>query len=543
MKKMKKKPKCRKRRQNASSPSSSPFQHKRLKLQGSATVGFLALGSLGDCLPLCAIAESLKFSKQVKLTRSALNCFIVTNATNIPKIRALRPNFPIEIRPVNIPVIFQDMQGKTNRDLYEEKHKSSSSTAVMHQEMDLLLEACKGATVLCFNLYSIVGYHLADALSEVQARLCLSPALGTSHDVATTNHLAIKRLLVWSKRRLDHAQKGKVTYSEVEHWMVPLFNPNYATWRVAHELSPNFLGQSDEEDLPDSTPVLYGVSPLLCPRPGYFPQSVEMAGQWFFSSDETCPDLPLEIQQFLIRFNGSVVCVDFGSMFSLLGAAVDWKSLLGIIKAVLDQTGHHGIFLNAVPSNNESNPSIAKGADALLPKAAGCSEGEIRNENRRESNVGHSGHNLAGLNTAANTHGAEETISNHLMMRKAQCVPHDQIFPHCSFVIHHGGSGTTATAARCGIPQIVIPFAFDQRFWAEKVEWLGVGQQIINAQQEIFPSLSHLLLKKVSSITSPAIIENCRSLQEQTKIITGCGFEQTIKTILFTLSDEIKNEM
>mmetsp|Transcript_12865 Transcript_12865/g.16243 ORF Transcript_12865/g.16243 Transcript_12865/m.16243 type:complete len:484 (-) Transcript_12865:64-1515(-) len=483
MKKMKKKPKCRKRRQNASSPSSSPFQHKRLKLQGSATVGFLALGSLGDCLPLCAIAESLKFSKQVKLTRSALNCFIVTNATNIPKIRALRPNFPIEIRPVNIPVIFQDMQGKTNRDLYEEKHKSSSSTAVMHQEMDLLLEACKGATVLCFNLYSIVGYHLADALSEVQARLCLSPALGTSHDVATTNHLAIKRLLVWSKRRLDHAQKG------------------------------------------------------------YFPQSVEMAGQWFFSSDETCPDLPLEIQQFLIRFNGSVVCVDFGSMFSLLGAAVDWKSLLGIIKAVLDQTGHHGIFLNAVPSNNESNPSIAKGADALLPKAAGCSEGEIRNENRRESNVGHSGHNLAGLNTAANTHGAEETISNHLMMRKAQCVPHDQIFPHCSFVIHHGGSGTTATAARCGIPQIVIPFAFDQRFWAEKVEWLGVGQQIINAQQEIFPSLSHLLLKKVSSITSPAIIENCRSLQEQTKIITGCGFEQTIKTILFTLSDEIKNEM
>lgn len=29
-------------------------------------------------------------------------------------------------------------------------------------------------------------------------------------------------------------------------------------------------------------------------------------------------------------------------------------------------------------------------------------------------------------------------------------VPHDWLFPHCSAVVHHGGSGTTAAGLRAG---------------------------------------------------------------------------------------------
>jgi len=41
-------------------------------------------------------------------------------------------------------------------------------------------------------------------------------------------------------------------------------------------------------------------------------------------------------------------------------------------------------------------------------------------------------------------------------------VPYDLLFPGVSMVIHHGGIGTLATAARAGVPQAAFPFMADQ---------------------------------------------------------------------------------
>ncbi|HYG92750.1 MAG TPA: nucleotide disphospho-sugar-binding domain-containing protein, partial [Nocardioides sp.] len=40
---------------------------------------------------------------------------------------------------------------------------------------------------------------------------------------------------------------------------------------------------------------------------------------------------------------------------------------------------------------------------------------------------------------------------------------------------HHGGAGTTTTAARAGAPQVVVPQGGDQLYWAGRVAELGVG--------------------------------------------------------------------
>jgi len=56
-----------------------------------------------------------------------------------------------------------------------------------------------------------------------------------------------------------------------------------------------------------------------------------------------------------------------------------------------------------------------------------------------------------------------------------QSVPHDWLFPRMAALVHHGGSGTTGEALRAGRPQIVIPFSFDQPFWAQRVKAIGVG--------------------------------------------------------------------
>jgi sterol 3beta-glucosyltransferase len=53
--------------------------------------------------------------------------------------------------------------------------------------------------------------------------------------------------------------------------------------------------------------------------------------------------------------------------------------------------------------------------------------------------------------------------------------PHDWLLPRTALAVHHGGSGTTHSAARAGVPSIVVPFAGDQAFWADRLYQAGVG--------------------------------------------------------------------
>ena len=57
----------------------------------------------------------------------------------------------------------------------------------------------------------------------------------------------------------------------------------------------------------------------------------------------------------------------------------------------------------------------------------------------------------------------------------AHGVPHEWLFPRVSVAIHHGGAGTTHTAARAGVPQIVLPLGADHHFWAHRVAAKGAA--------------------------------------------------------------------
>ncbi|CAJ1351892.1 unnamed protein product [Effrenium voratum] len=54
--------------------------------------------------------------------------------------------------------------------------------------------------------------------------------------------------------------------------------------------------------------------------------------------------------------------------------------------------------------------------------------------------------------------------------------PHGTLFPRCSLIVHHGGCGTMASAARAGKPMIVCPVAMDQFLYAELVNARGLGK-------------------------------------------------------------------
>jgi sterol 3beta-glucosyltransferase len=61
--------------------------------------------------------------------------------------------------------------------------------------------------------------------------------------------------------------------------------------------------------------------------------------------------------------------------------------------------------------------------------------------------------------------------------------PHSWLFPRMSVVMHHGGSGTTHSAAAAGVPAVVVPFAADQFFWADRLRRLGVASEPVRAGQ------------------------------------------------------------
>lgn len=61
--------------------------------------------------------------------------------------------------------------------------------------------------------------------------------------------------------------------------------------------------------------------------------------------------------------------------------------------------------------------------------------------------------------------------------------PHDWLFPRTAAVIHHGGSGTSHSAARAGVPSIVMPLAGDQFFWAERLRLAGVAPAALDGQR------------------------------------------------------------
>ena len=61
-----------------------------------------------------------------------------------------------------------------------------------------------------------------------------------------------------------------------------------------------------------------------------------------------------------------------------------------------------------------------------------------------------------------------------------QKYPHLDLFPRMALVIHHGGAGTTATAAISGVPQVVVPHALDQFHWGYRIWKKGLGPKPVS---------------------------------------------------------------
>lgn len=168
------------------------------------------------------------------------------------------------------------------------------------------------------------------------------------------------------------------------------------------------------------TPVLYGYSRHVLPRPDDWASNHEVTGYWFLdAADRWTP--PSDLADFLKK-GSPPVYIGFGSMVSQ-----DPEEAAMIAVEALKLSGQRGVI------------------------AAGWGGMQLSD--------------------------VSDTV--HLI----ESTPHSWLFPQMLSVVHHGGAGTTAAGLRAGIPSITVPFMGDQPFWGRRVKELSVGPTPIPRKQ------------------------------------------------------------
>ncbi len=117
----------------------------------------------------------------------------------------------------------------------------------------------------------------------------------------------------------------------------------------------------------------------------------------------------------------------------------------------------------------------------------------------------------AGLRALVNTGMAEGSrrgmaAPGTLLVGQA---PHRKLFPLVSAVVHHGGAGTTHTAAYAGKPQAAVVHLLDAYYLAERTYRLELGPRPVHRRKLSAATLSALLVRLTKN---PAYARNARSL-------------------------------
>lgn len=184
---------------------------------------------------------------------------------------------------------------------------------------------------------------------------------------------------------------------------------------------------------PIRTPLLFAYSPAVLPRPAdWTAPHIHVTGYLFLDAPETYRPPPALVD--FLAAGEPPVCVTFGSMVNREAARID-----AVVRAALARTGRRGIVLTGWGGSQPAEPD----ADLFTLDAA----------------------------------------------------PHDWLFPRCAAVIHHGGAGTTAAGLRAGIPNIVVPHAADQPFWAGRVAAIGAGPAPLDLKRLSVDSVSAALVQ------------------------------------------------
>jgi len=214
---------------------------------------------------------------------------------------------------------------------------------------------------------------------------------------------------------------------------------------------------------PNGEVCLYGFSHSLQPPPPDWPPGTLVTGPWWLEvGDDWRP--PEAVVRFL-QAPGKVVYLGFGSMLD-----VQPRKLNGVIEAALTRLGCRAIVL------------VGPGGLLDLPS------------------------------------------SDRLLA--VRDIPLDWLFRRVDAVVHHGGAGTTAQAARSGKPTFAVPFFADQRFWGDRLHRAGGGPCPIPRRAVSPQRLAEAI---DAALNDPVIAERAANLG--TRVRAEAGLSTAVRAI------------
>ncbi|WP_442807709.1 glycosyltransferase [Trinickia soli] len=93
--------------------------------------------------------------------------------------------------------------------------------------------------------------------------------------------------------------------------------------------------------------------------------------------------------------------------------------------------------------------------------------------------------------------------------------PHAWLFPRVAVAIHHGGAGTTHSATRARVPSVVVPFAGDQFFWAQRLYRLGAAAAPVDGKSVDAKALARAIDFALRPATRARAAELGAAMQEE----------------------------
>lgn len=357
------------------------------------------LGTRGDVQPYIALGLGLQ--------QAGHSVRIITHEIFGPFVREHGLDlYPLPLDPRQV-LINQALTELGNNPLLISRWLKANFQPVLRDIFAATLAANADAELMLNSGLSFAGWHVAEKLDIPAIATMLWPMTPSRHLPGAVGRIPPAWL---PSRGLANYYSTKLFNQLFYNLMLPLVNQCRQEILDLPSISARDYWSLDSPR--SATPIIYGYSPSVVPRPSDWGDYQQIAGYWFLDmAQDYDPDA--QLLEFLATGPPPVV-VGFGSMVDR-----QQETINRLITDALQETGQRAILLG------------------------GWSE----------LGLGH--------------------LPSSIL--RVDAVPHDWLFPRVSAVVHHGGAGTTAAALRAGIPSVVVPWFGDQFFWAWRVRELGAG--------------------------------------------------------------------
>lgn len=357
-------------------------------------ITILTTGSRGDVQPFIALGQGLKQAGyQVKIaTHDTFQGMVQHYGLEFAAIAG-------DVQAMMASEAGQQMLNSKNP-IYLIKQYARMVKPLVIQAMMDSWAACQDSDAIIFTTTAVWGYDIAEALGIPCFLASLMPQTANPDFPypSVSPGLRLGRIFnQWSYPLLMEAF-GTVFRQPLNQFR-----------RSQLQLPPIAFGTIYRRIERTPTPVLYGYSPIVVPKPQNWSDRHHVTGYWFLK-----PATDWQPAQALLDFLAAgtpPIYIGFGSMGG--GDATQTQMILDALK----QTGQRGILLTGWGGIVQTD----------LPDTVFL------------------------LNS----------------------VPHHWLFPKMAAIVHHSGAGTTAAALRAGVPSVVVPFFGDQPFWGDRVMKLG----------------------------------------------------------------------